>query len=240
METSISYHYRITKYNPQNRDDQGRYLIDEWISYGDIGDYADLMTFDKYSAVENKYIESIFRFMDCNQISTMQISALEKKYNPKHDPNTISLMTEVFEKVKEKDFLDGDHLKALCRLVLREFLWCKLENNGTMELHFGYDYYMYIVSKLKCKIAIEKIDDSGLFVEECKSPYFINKTFTDSIDIGNGVIIYNEFDLDGSFIVQIIRNYDWQEPIETVKAKTFEELKIAIEKAVSLCYEKNK
>ena len=29
--------YRITKYNPIYRDDEGKYLIDEWTSYTDIG-----------------------------------------------------------------------------------------------------------------------------------------------------------------------------------------------------------
>ena len=30
-------YYRITKYNPEFRDEEGRYILDEWTSVTDIG-----------------------------------------------------------------------------------------------------------------------------------------------------------------------------------------------------------
>jgi len=33
----ISNKYRITKYNPMNRDANGAYLLNEWTSFSDIG-----------------------------------------------------------------------------------------------------------------------------------------------------------------------------------------------------------
>ena len=34
-------------------------------------------------------------------------------------------------------------IARVVRLILPEFLWCKLESKTGLYFHFGYDYYMY-------------------------------------------------------------------------------------------------
>ena len=65
----------------------------------------------------------------------------------------------------------GGNLKSLCRLILREYLWCRLKNNKNMEVDFAYDYYMDIKSKSMCKDTISNIEKAGLFIEECEPSY---------------------------------------------------------------------
>ncbi len=48
----------------------------------------------------------------------------------------------------------------------------RLVYENKMYVHFGYDYYMYIGVNEKCLDAINSIQASGLFVEECESPYY--------------------------------------------------------------------
>jgi len=40
-----------------------------------------------------------------------------------------------------------------------------------MSVRFGWDYYMYIGSVNKCVKGIKKVEQQGLFVEECDSEY---------------------------------------------------------------------
>lgn len=51
--------YRITKYPPQNRNEQGWYTKEEWTSYVDIGKVYDsgLFTLEDYLKVESNYCE---------------------------------------------------------------------------------------------------------------------------------------------------------------------------------------
>ena len=51
--------YRVTKYNPKNRDDQGRYLASEWTSIFDIGRKycGHVLTEKEYEKVENSYLD---------------------------------------------------------------------------------------------------------------------------------------------------------------------------------------
>jgi len=62
-------------------------------------------------------------------------------------------------------------LADVCRLVLREILWCKLESTNGFYIHFGYDYYMYVGSPVSSQRAIDYGKQNGLYVEEMESPY---------------------------------------------------------------------
>jgi len=268
----MPFQYRITKYDPINRDATGRYLKNEWTYYGDIGKTYDdeILSFDEYGSMENKYIKSIERFMMCNKITSLHVVGLEKKKNPKHDKNATATMIDVFESIKNNDQISMNIIDSVCRLILREYLWCKLEDGQKMQVHLCGDYYyMYIVSDSYCHNVIEDIEQMGLFVEKYKSPYFINNAFVNSVNIMDGVIVYNEFDIDedwsfreqqdslredllqiqfndflidvgwypsfnvnGSFVVAVIKHYDWQTPIKRFKAKSFKALKKSIEDAV--------
>jgi len=53
----------------------------------------------------------------------------------------------------------------MARLSLRENMWCELESEK-MNVHFCYDYYMFIGTKDFPPIELlEKIEEKNLFVE---------------------------------------------------------------------------
>ena len=80
-------------------------------------------------------------------------------------------MIELFERLHEGTVIEIRDIEHLCRLVLREQLWCKLENDNIMFIHFGYDYYMYIGCLSKSEGVINLIKKIGLFLEKFESPY---------------------------------------------------------------------
>jgi len=67
--------------------------------------------------------------------------------------------------------VSGEILESICRLILREVIWCRLESELSFYIHFGWDYYMYVGSLISSKEAIEYGKANGLFIEEMISPY---------------------------------------------------------------------
>jgi hypothetical protein len=57
--------------------------------------------------------------------------------------NTCSAVVLVLD-LKQGAVLGLGDIERICRLNLREALWCKLEDEGGQFVHFGWDYYMYI------------------------------------------------------------------------------------------------
>lgn len=57
--------YRISKYNPLFRTENGYYLNDEWTSYSDIGKifYNKVFTKDDYLSFENKYCDTVLSIL---------------------------------------------------------------------------------------------------------------------------------------------------------------------------------
>jgi hypothetical protein len=169
--------WRITKYDPAYRDGQGEYQKNEWTSCYDIGKpYGGKeFTVNDYMAVENAYIDAVLLFAKGSGITTLTIRCLEK-HNRNIDLGKNPLayteeMVELFENLREGDVLEIKDIERLCRLVLREQLWCKLESGNKMFVHFGYDYYMYIGSLSKPEGIARLVEELGLFIEEFESPY---------------------------------------------------------------------
>lgn len=169
----MKFSWRITKYNPQHRDHKGIFLNDEWTSYSDIGYIFDdtKFTYEKYEEIENFYIKAITSLMECNKISSLQVSSLEKSKRLKIDDQNTEHMSLLFNIIKENDWIEHDNIESFCKLILRDKLWCKLVHDKKMFVHFGWDFYMYIGSALACENTIKKIESSGLFVEPFRSPY---------------------------------------------------------------------
>ena len=167
------FNYQITKYNPVYRDEQRRYLRDEWTAYSDIGrKYNDeIFTLEQYLEIEDKYIQAIIQFMKCNKVTSLRVTKLEKKSGPVRDTDWTQEMKNIHENIKNRILVSEEDLENICRLILREYLWCRLRNDKNMEVDFSYDYYMDIASKSRCKKTISDIEKSGLFVEEYESPY---------------------------------------------------------------------
>lgn len=70
--------YRISKYNPEFRNDKGIYLKDDWTSYCDIGKiYEKVFTKEDYLNVESKYCDVISEILGQNKIEEMMLQDLE-------------------------------------------------------------------------------------------------------------------------------------------------------------------
>lgn len=169
--------WRITKYNPKYRNEKDEYQKNEWTSCYDIGKVYDgkEFTVDDYMAVEDAYIYIALSFVNGVNITTLTVKDLEK-HNDKLKLHATPLiytkeMIELFERLHEGTVLEIRDIEHLCRLVLREQLWCKLENDNIMFIHFGYDYYMYIGCLSKSEGVINLIKKIGLFIEKFESPY---------------------------------------------------------------------
>jgi hypothetical protein len=152
--------YRITKYDPQYRNDRGVFTKPDWTSISDIGKTIDghSVTESEYMRVEDAYIESALHFLSEGGILSLTVRGLEN--HCKH-PTTVS----------EGLTLTLHELQTPFREVLREKYWCRFEQNGKGFAHFGYDYYMYIGVSVLCSRSIQFATERGLFVEEFTSPH---------------------------------------------------------------------
>lgn len=157
------YQYRITKYNPIYRNEKGFYLRDEWTDYSDIGKLFDGKALDKteYFKVENSYINVIKILMNLCNVKVLKIKNLEiKDYN---------INKEI--KIKNNIKLLANQIQKFAQYCLRNRIWCKFELKGSMYVHFGYDYYMFI----GCNISYDKVSEicrqNDLFCENFVSPY---------------------------------------------------------------------
>jgi len=156
---------RVSKYNPVYRDGNGYYKKNEWISYYDIGRCFDgeLLTESQYLAVENRYLNVIKNLYEIYPSLIFHIEGLEPI-----DDNE--------DRWREADKINKEGIEELARAILREKIWCKLINDN-VEVHFGYDYYMYIVfvqgysirSLIGC---LRKIKQNGLFIEKKPIIYY--------------------------------------------------------------------
>ncbi|QKS72318.1 hypothetical protein FLK61_37430 [Paenalkalicoccus suaedae] len=174
----IHFNWRITKYDPGYRSYNGNYLREEWTSISDIchvfeGSLTPITIHD-YLQVENSYVDAVVRVMDCLKIETLEVRGLEKweealeisQFNEIYSQK----MRELYSHTSEGISLNKVEISLLCRLILREHIWCRLHANDSMFVHFGHDYYMFIGSEKKCADTLQKIRESGLFVEDFHSP----------------------------------------------------------------------
>jgi hypothetical protein len=162
------FSYRVTKYNPAYRNEQGWYLRDDWTEYGDIGKKYnnEIVTLDEYLKMENNYIQAVIAFMQCNKVTSFQVTKIERGYDPAEDPNSTQGMINIYRNIKNRSLISENNLENICKLMLRRYLWGLLRNNKLMEIRFGHDYYMVIKSKLACKKTVTNIEKLGLFVED--------------------------------------------------------------------------
>lgn len=173
--------WRITKYNPDYRNESGQFTKDEWTSFCDIGKIfsGEKLDISQYIKTEDAYVEIIMMFMRNNNISNLKICSIEKKHELTDSITKLGNFIEIYSeemlnllnKIKEEDIVDSKNIPDLCRLILREHIWCKLENMPDMFVHFGYDYYMYIGSLKEWDSIRQDVTRLGLFIEDFDSPY---------------------------------------------------------------------
>ena len=175
VSTNFMTSYRITKYNPQNRNEQGHYLdSSEWTAISDIGkpEYNNV-TYEEYEKTESAYVEAITSIMHDNNLNFVKVDSLElpgKKQdfiNYERTGRLKNINVDFEKEVKGLQNglqLDITKIEKIIRLILRETIHMLLVNDE-FEIRFGYDYYMYVKAKNLKQSTIEKIQRAGLFVE---------------------------------------------------------------------------
>jgi hypothetical protein len=158
----VRYQYRITKYDPALRDEDGAYRRDEWISRSDIGrSYnGEVLTEAGYQAVEDAYLFAVEAFLTEAGVDRLILRGVE---NRREDP--------VPSWLAEGASLSVPQCVDFARMALRESVWGHLAVPGQAYVHFGYDYYMYVGVPARCPAAIAETQRRGLFVEDFRSPY---------------------------------------------------------------------
>lgn len=178
----INYQWRVTKYNPDFRDENGYYtLIEEWTCPSEIGKIINgkEFTLDEYLQVEAAYVSAVIKYIEESGINSLRILKLSQWNNSEED-KTSSLYEAEFEQLvlQEDLMVNKNEIRLICKMVLRNFLGCQLYLKDKFFVHFGWDYYMYIGSYSNCSSAIEFSTNNGLFVEVNQSPYFFSEEET--------------------------------------------------------------
>lgn len=71
--------YRVTKYNPNKRNNLGHYQDqNEWTEFSDVGKSVSK---EEYLSVEKSYIDSAIDFVASNDIKSLKIIELEDYHN---------------------------------------------------------------------------------------------------------------------------------------------------------------
>lgn len=166
------FSYRITKYNPKNRNPLGWYLKDEWTAISDNGTIYDKkeFTIEEYLEVEETYAKSILIVMDFLKLDTLTLSNFhqQKIFYPNLLTNE---MIEIYKSSRSGEKITKEKIYNLTKLILREEASANFESKD-MVVHFGYDYYMYIMTSKELPGSLrDKIESMGLFVEDFESPY---------------------------------------------------------------------
>jgi hypothetical protein len=164
--------YRITKYNPQDRNELGHYQKKDWIGIDDIGKTFDKkkLTLQKYLQVEAAYAQAIIYIMDYLNLESLTLKNFTK-LKLTHPELLNQEMLNVYNNTINDEQIDKIKVFLLTKLLLREEIAGIFEKKE-MFVHFGYDYYMYIGSSKELPQDLRnKIENLGLFVEDFESPY---------------------------------------------------------------------
>ncbi|WP_329394600.1 S1 RNA-binding domain-containing protein [Streptomyces melanogenes] len=159
--------YRITKYDPADRNDHGHYVGVEQPT-------------SDHGPVEEAYLRAVDAFASAAGIDRLAI----------REPQIAGAARFGLEAASEGDglgglfpsglsgFHDGAEISLLVglelvRAMLRgDGVWCRLEVEDRFAVHVGWDQYVYVSSDKPCENALESTRALGLFPERLQaSPY---------------------------------------------------------------------
>lgn len=170
--------WRVTKYDPADRDEQGHYIGRE-------------DTDSDHGPVEAAYLATVAAFAKDSGIDTVQIRepSVPIVTGVRPDVERFGGLAEIFG-----GHLDGYHDGAvvpldcaaqLVRAMLRgDGVWCRLEAGDDFFVHVGWDQYVYIGSRSDCSTAVAFAAEHGLFAEPLPaSPYSFDLLDDDHVDV---------------------------------------------------------
>ncbi|MFJ5231361.1 RNA-binding protein [Kitasatospora sp. NPDC088391] len=159
--------YRVTKYDPADRDGRGHYT-------GTAEPVSD------HGPVEAAYLDAVTAFAEDSGVDELEL----------REPGVAGPVHFGLEPALDGSGLDGllpggraalhDGLRVplatareLVRAMLRDHgLWCRLEDGDRFTAHVGRDQYLYLGSHAPCERALARTAAAGLFPERIDaSPY---------------------------------------------------------------------
>lgn len=151
--------FRVTKYNPIFRDKNGAYQKDDWTDYSDVGKCFSgyVLTAEEYYRVENNYIMMCIDVWERQGCPTVHVENVEN---------------DCFMDVP-KTLNDKAELSRIIKGILENQFWAKLVGNNFF-IHFGWDFYMYIGTKLEQSVMSNLALSHHLFCDVMDSPYSEN------------------------------------------------------------------
>jgi hypothetical protein len=166
--------YRISKYDPEYKDDDGKFLHREWTSISDIIEGKNSDSFETYYKTESAYADTVRLIMQQQDLDTLILDGMEYLPPTKQEFNDhlfkgyykhiVPTFVAELEDLKDGYKLKGEQLEMMIRLILREVLWAELLAPD-LKISFGYDYYMYVTCPPLPEEVIRHIHELGLFVE---------------------------------------------------------------------------
>ncbi|MFF2776113.1 S1 RNA-binding domain-containing protein [Streptomyces sp. NPDC058052] len=163
----LPYVYRVTKYDPADRDRHGYY------------DGPEPSTSD-HGPVEAAYLRAVAAFAEDTGIEQLAIREpqLGGFVHFGLEPPVDGYGLAGLFPAGPAGFHDGALVSIpvateLVRAMLRDNgAWCRLEAEGAFTVHVGWDQYLYIGSNLPCEAALARSRALGLFPERLDaSPY---------------------------------------------------------------------
>ncbi|MEU1516779.1 S1 RNA-binding domain-containing protein [Streptomyces sp. NPDC005811] len=163
----LPYVYRVTKYDPADRDQNGHYFGTE-------------PAISDHGPVEAAYLQAVAAFAEDTDIDRLAIREPQLSgiahfgLEPPVDGHGLA---DLFP-AGPTGFHDGALVSIatgleLVRAMLRDNgAWCRLETEGEFTVHVGWDQYLYIGSSRPCDAALTRTRALGLFPERLDaSPY---------------------------------------------------------------------
>lgn len=166
--------YRLSKYNPAYRNNEGAYRKNEWTSICDIGtEYDDgILTVSTYLKVEEsyckvvkaileKYSESSFSIQRVERyVDTTSASLIVNKYGIDFSINDIFH----FNAIKQNHKISIDEVEFYLKFLLRELVWYVLVGKE-ISITVGHDYYVHLQSKNPLETFEDYVANEGLYLE---------------------------------------------------------------------------
>lgn len=165
--------YRISKYNPKNRNEYGHYTHKEWICPSEVNSTIDgkLFSPSEYFSVEKRYIDTAIDLIKSQNLDSLRIVGLEMQFTDSFytDEDTQWLLEKDFKTMElyEDKLVSLDEIPTIIKMNLRNMLYCTLEIDSKFLLRFGYDYYMYMLVPDNVSLAvIQKAYQKNIFIEK--------------------------------------------------------------------------
>lgn len=164
----LPYAYRITKFDPADRDEQGRYIGSE----SPISDHG---------PVETAYLQAVAAFAEETGVRELAIREPEVALGfvnfglepPIEGHGLAGLFPADLTGYHDGAVVPVQIALELVRVMLRDNgAWCRLEAEDQLTVHIGYDQYLYVASIVPCEGAVARAQEFGLFPERINaSPY---------------------------------------------------------------------